>query len=723
MQTDRVGVWQRRADSAVIERVGAWFARLEEVMAFQAIRQGLILTIPILLVGSFSLIFLNVPIDPYQGFLVSAPWFETVLDVSYAATMGMFSLYVSVAVALRYAQAYADRFGDFFVQGAPFSALASYLVLVGFGSDGFDVGVLSTRSLFIAITCGLAASMLYCRLVRSIWEKRSYGDSVDGVFNQAASGFLPIAAVIAVFAAIEATVVCASGANDFEELFSLGVSALYPSVDATWESGFLYLLMNNVMWFFGIHGGNMLDGVAQSVFVPGTALNAASAAAGGEPAQIVTKTFFDVFASIGGAGAVLSLLIAILLFGRRRSTRRLSAFAAFPMMFNISEIMMFGLPIVWNPVLFVPFIAVPLVNMTIAYAAMAAGLVPPVTVDVSWITPPIIGGYVATGSLAGAALQVVNLAVGALVYLPFLRRFERAADRRDCAEYRKLLALFQEAERNQRTIGLTAAPGVTGAVARSIAEDIRRAVQERSFALHYQPQFDAQCDAVGAEALLRYTHPVYGPIYPPLVIGLAQESGVIDDLERAVFDQALDDAAVLEDMAGKGKVHPRFSVSVNASARMLQDESAVAFLIAAAHARDLDRGRIVVEATEREALRWDPGTSDLLARIVDAGIPLAIDGFSMGSTSFQYLETSAFTIVKLDGAIARGVMENQRYAEIVASITRLSEQLGFTVLAEYVETEEQRKRLEVLGCSYYQGYLYAPALPFDEMVERVRVRS
>lgn len=692
-------------------------------MAFQAIRQGLILTIPLLLVGSFSLIFLNLPIDPYQRFLAASPWFETMFEAVYGATMGMFSLYVAVAIALRYAQDYAGRFGDFFTQGAPFASVASYLILVGFGNDAFDAAVLSTRSLFIAIVCGLVSSMLYCRLMRLSKRLRPHGDSADGVFNQAVTGLVPIAAVISLFAAVEATTVCASGADNVEELFFFGISALFPLTSATWESGFLYLLMGNVMWFFGIHGGNMLDGVAQSIFVPGTAANAASLAVGGESIQIVTKTFLDVFASMGGAGGLLSLLIAIMVFGRRRNVRRLSAFAAAPMVFNISEIMMFGLPVVWNPVLFVPFVIVPLVNMSIAYAAMASGLVPPVIVDVSWTAPPLIGGYVATGSFAGAVLQVVNLAVGALIYLPFLRRYERVADRRDRVEYGKLLALFQEAERDQRPVKLTTVPGALGEVARSVAEDIRSAVRERSFSLHYQPQFDARCDAVGAEALLRYTHPTYGPIYPPLVIKLAQEAGVIDDLERAVFVRALDDAAILEGMAEKGEINPRFSVSVNASARMLQDEASAAFLIAEVRARDLDRGRVIIEATEREALRWDSGSSDSLKRIVDAGILLAIDDFSMGSTSFQYLETSVFSIVKLDGAMAKGVIENERYAGIVASITRLSEELGFTVLAEYVETEEQRKRLEALGCSYYQGYLYAPALSFDKMVERVRRRA
>lgn len=658
----------------MLDKVDALFARLEDVMAFQAIRQGLILTIPVLLVGSFCLIFLNLPLAPYQDALAGAPRVEGLLDLVYDGTMGIFSLYVSVAVALRYANACAERFGGFFVQGAPFAALAAYLMSVGFGTEGFDPIVLSTRSLFIAIVCGLASSVLYCRLVRLRRTRRLYGDSLDNVFNQAVSGLLPIEAVIALFGAANAAVAALSGSSCIEQLFFDSVSALFPLATATLGSGLLYLFLNNVMWFFGIHGGNMLDGVAQSVFVPGTAANAAALAAGGEPVQIVTKTFLDVFASIGGAGALLSLLAAILLFGRRRSARRLSAFAAVPMCFNISEIMLFGLPVVWNPALFVPFIAVPLVNMVVSYAAMAAGLVPPVVVDVSWTTPPLVGGWVATGSPAGAVLQLACIVLGTVLYLPFLRRYERLADAHARVQYDALLSSFQDDER-----------------------------------------------AVGAEALLRMEHPVYGWLYPPLVIELAREAGAGGELERAVFERALADAQAAEALAHAGELDAGFSVSVNATATMLQDEAAVGFVIDAFRARGLDAGRVVVEATEREALLWDAGAHDLLRRVADAGMPLAIDDFSMGRTSFQYLETSVFSVVKLDGTIAKGVMENERYAEIVSSIADLSEHLGFTVLAEYVETAEQRDVLKTLGCSYFQGYLYAPALPFDEMVERARL--
>ena len=197
----------------MLDKVDALFARLEDVMAFQAIRQGLILTIPVLLVGSFCLIFLNLPLAPYQDALAGAPRVEGLLDLVYDGTMGIFSLYVSVAVALRYANACAERFGGFFVQGAPFAALAAYLMSVGFGTEGFDPIVLSTRSLFIAIVCGLASSVLYCRLVRLRRTRRLYGDSLDNVFNQAVSGLLPIAAVIALFGAANAAVAALSGSS------------------------------------------------------------------------------------------------------------------------------------------------------------------------------------------------------------------------------------------------------------------------------------------------------------------------------------------------------------------------------------------------------------------------------------------------------------------------------------------------------------------------------
>ncbi len=499
---------------------------------------------------------------------------------------------------------------------------------------------------------------------------RRYGDNIDGVFNQAVTSLIPIGRVVALFACVNVAVTSLFGVESVEALFFASVSALFPLASATLGSGLLYLLMNNVMWFFGIHGGNMLDAVAQSVFVPGTAANAAALAAGGEPVQIVTKTFLDVFASIGGAGALLSLLVAILLFGRRRNVRRLSAFAALPMVFNVSEIMMFGLPVVWNPVLFVPFIVVPLVNMVIAYAAMAVGLVPPVIMDVSWTTPPVVGGYLATGSVAGAVLQLACIVLGALSTCRFFggtnawppnARTTSTAPSWPCAWKPSVPDSTSSSPRCRarsarwrRRLPRTCASRWSSARSPALPAAVRRGGAGRG--------------GRGAAALRASAVRL---VYPPLVIELAQETGALDALERAVFECALDDAVRMEALAHAGAVRPAFSVSINATARLLQDEEGVQFVIDGVRSRGLDAGRVVVEATEREALRWDEGASALLERVVDAGIPLAIDDFSMGRTSFQYLETSVFTVVKLDGTIAKGVLANERYADIVSSITHL----------------------------------------------------
>lgn len=98
------------------------------------------------------------------------------------------------------------------------------------------------------------------------------------------------------------------------------------------------------------------------------------------------------------------------------------------------------------------------------------------------------------------------------------------------------------------------------------------------------------------------------------------------------------------------------------------------------------------------------------------GIPLIMDDFGMGHGSMAYLQNAEFALVKLDGSLVRPILTNERSENIVRSIQQLADSLGFRLLAEYVETPEQRERLAQLGCSLYQGYLYSPAIPLDEFV-------
>ena len=186
-------------------------------------------------------------------------------------------------------------------------------------------------------------------------------------------------------------------------------------------SGILFVFFLGTFWFFGIHGGNVMDQVSQQYFAGNVDVNIANIAAGLPPTEILSKTFFDVFVFMGGCGTILCLVIAVFLFSRRRSVKDIAKMGVGPTIFNINEFVIFGLPVVLNPVFFIPFVLTPIVITVISYFAVYLGIVPYVTQTVEWTTPAILSGFVATGSVAGSLLQIVNIVVGVLIYRPYFQ--------------------------------------------------------------------------------------------------------------------------------------------------------------------------------------------------------------------------------------------------------------------------------------------------------------
>lgn len=121
-----------------------------------------------------------------------------------------------------------------------------------------------------------------------------------------------------------------------------------------------------------------------------------------------------------------------------------------------------------------------------------------------------------------------------------------------------------------------------------------------------------------------------------------------------------------------------------------------------------------IEITEQMAIKSDSEFEKALNQVKNLGFMIAIDDFSMGSTSIKYLQKNQFDIVKLDGSIVKEMMTNERSREIISSIVYLAKSLNFKVLAEYVETEEQMQALKEIGCDYYQGYHFSKAVTSQE---------
>ncbi|MBQ7567109.1 MAG: PTS sugar transporter subunit IIC/EAL domain-containing protein [Oscillospiraceae bacterium] len=684
--------------------------RIEQVTAVRAVRSGLANMIPVLIIGAFALILQTFPVDAYQRFIESfAGGFLLLLfQMVNTATFGVLSVYMTYSISRAYMKLKADP--TVVAGGAVVASLLSFFILAGANLPDFGTGSMGPKSMFLAVLTGLGASALYLHLFPLFNRRRTnlYTTGADREFNRMLSTLFPIAAVAAVFAVFNAIIIRAFGVGSFRELLAAAFNALFSHGETGFVKGFFFVLLSSVLWFFGIHGSDTLEGVMETYFTPGLAQNQAAVAAGSAPTAILTKQFFDCFVLIGGCGATLCLLIAILISSRNRARRRLGLTAALPMIFNINEMMVFGLPIIFNPIMLIPFLTVPLVCYTTAYLAILTGAVPIITHAVEWTTPIVLGGYGATGSIAGAVLQLVNVALGVAIYLPFVRLLDRRAEQSAHRDFEEFMTFFNENEQELAGTMLTERGDRYGDFAKGLCAELRHGL-EKNLRLAYQPQYNYEGACIGAEALLRWKHPVHGYLYPPLVVKLAEESGLLPTLEEAVLTKALAEHPAVLQQFGR---HVKLSVNVTGATvitpRFLQ-------FCRTLNAKDPLNGKnVCIEVTEQAALSFDDKTYSALRELREMGLLLAIDDFSMGQTSLHYLKDTLFDIIKLDGSLVRGLFDHRNSREIVASIVQLSASLNMTVLAEYVETEQQREALHEIGCDCYQGYLFSPAVFLTE---------
>ena len=181
-----------------------------------------------------------------------------------------------------------------------------------------------------------------------------------------------------------------------------------------------------LFWCVGIHGNNMVAAVKEPIFRPLLYANTAAYTAHHEIPYVMNLTMIQMFAEFGGSGVTIGLVIAILIFSKREDNRTIAGISIVPGLFNINETMTFGIPLVLNPILDIPFILAPVVTVIIGYILVSSGFCPKIVLEVPWTMPPVLFGFVATGGKPmGAVAQLIVLAVSVLVYIPFLISYEK----------------------------------------------------------------------------------------------------------------------------------------------------------------------------------------------------------------------------------------------------------------------------------------------------------
>ena len=196
-------------------------------------------------------------------------------------------------------------------------------------------------------------------------------------------------------------------------------------IGGTYWGALVVTLLIHLLWMTGIHGAALIMGIISPVTYKLMAENNAAYMAGArgtELPHVVTTQFFDIFQSMGGSGSTFSLAIILFLFSKSKQLKDIGKLAVGPAFFNINEPILFGLPIVMNPLMLIPFVLSPVVVITITYWSMKLGLVSRLAgIAIPWTTPPVLGGALATASISGGVIQVISMVLTFFIYYPFFK--------------------------------------------------------------------------------------------------------------------------------------------------------------------------------------------------------------------------------------------------------------------------------------------------------------
>jgi PTS system, lactose/cellobiose family IIC component len=673
--------------------------------------------------GCAALLIANFPIAAYQDFMTDLFGYDWRMLSGHLVngTLNILSLAILQTIAFSLAEYHNSVHQDNELNPA-ISALVSLACIItvtqpytlitlvnGSAPPGAAIPFfwLGIHGLFLSIVVAFFSTLILLSLHRIHWLRISfYSEESDPIITHAFSGLLPGMLTIMLFALFKTVTVELNIPNLHQSVYDL-LSVPFAKTGNTFETAILYTSARQLFWFFGIHGANLIEPITSSIYVPAMEANIEAIANGLEPGIIFTKPFFDVFTAMGGSGSTICLLLAIFIVRPRGSTYKIAFISLLPAIFNINETVMFGLPIVLSPVFLLPFMAVPVLQCIIAYLAMYFHLVPLTITEIGWTTPIFISGHAVTGSYSGVGLQLINLVVGIVIYLPFVRIVALMKRESFNRAFRELLTKYESFDHVLSSEAKT--------LSRSLISDLSDAIRRNELHLEYQPQVDSLTGKVfGVEALTRWNHHHLGYIPPGLFISLAEESGLI----KSMGAWSLEVACRQWDKWRKSGIDD-VTMSVNLSVLQLDDNAILDQIALQMRRYDIPKGMLEVEITESAALGGDSKT-ELLHRIHALGASLAIDDFGMGHSSLVYLKHFPVDTLKIDRVLSRDITTSRHSEEIISTISELCRSLDIHCLVEYVDDIDQLKALQRLGCTRIQGYLYSSSLSAEKCEAFIR---
>lgn len=395
-----------------------------------ALKDGMLAILPLTVVGSLFLIMGQLPFEGLNQAIAGvfgADWTEPFMQV-YSGTFAIMGLISCFSIGYSYAKnsgveplpAGVLSLSTFFIllrssyvpeQG---EAIGDAIAKVWFGGQGI-IG---------AIIIGLVVGAIYTMFIqRHIVIKMP--EQVPQAIAKQFEAMIPAFVIFLLSMIVYIVSKVVTGGGTFIEMIYDVLQVPLQGLTGSLYGAIGIAFFISFLWWFGVHGQSVVNGVVTALLLSNLDANKAMLAAGNlsvkEGAHIVTQQFLDSFLIMSGSGITFGIVVAMLFVAKSKQYKALGKVAAFPALFNVNEPVVFGFPIVMNPVMFVPFLLVPILAAVLVYSAIAIGFMAPFSgVTLPWSTPAIISGFMVAG-WQGAVVQLLILVISTLVYFPFFK--------------------------------------------------------------------------------------------------------------------------------------------------------------------------------------------------------------------------------------------------------------------------------------------------------------
>jgi len=399
-------------------------SKLSSNKYLSAIQTGLVATMPFLIFGSLCMIIVAFPINEYILSEATIIKLNDFFSHAYTICMNMTALVVAFSIAYNICLK-----NDVEPLYGGFLGLFSFVMLIpltGEGAISFDS--LGGQGLFLAIICSILSAILYCKFISKGWTIK-LPDTVPPAISKSFMSLVPIIVILMIFVVVRNLFVLTPYGTAMDFIYSV-LQVPLMKLGSTPGSVLFAAFFCELCWFFGLHGGLIVMSVYEPILLALAAENDALVAAGQQAANVVNYNFYSVFfASLGGDAAFLMAAVVLIWFTHREDLKDIGKLGFASSIFNITEPIVYGLPVVLNPFMFIPLCIGPILELGLAYILSVTGFCPYAANYVPWTMPPVLSGWIATGSWKGAVTQLLELVIGFVLWYFAIKMYEKQLDK------------------------------------------------------------------------------------------------------------------------------------------------------------------------------------------------------------------------------------------------------------------------------------------------------